>query len=243
MRKLLILLAIATVAPAAAPVHAQAGSAGGNGFQFRIGWFVPSGGSSFWDESAEVFTLDAQDFDDGAFGLTYVLGVSNAVEVGFNLDFFDATVLSEYRGWVDEFGYPILHDSELDLTPVTVDVRFLPGGRFGYRGSRGQYAVHKPVPYLGAGAGFVFWEYTEVGDFLDFQFDPPEVFPGYFEDDGVALELHVLAGIEIPVGRAWGFLVEGRYSWASADLGQDFEGMGSIELGGFSGFFGAAVHF
>lgn len=244
MRRHAILLVLAAAAAiAAVPAQAQPRSPAGNSLQFRFGWFVPTGDGSFWDDTADTFTLDGSDFDDAVFGVTFVTGVSNTLEVGFNIDFYDATVRSAYRDWIDESGFPILHDSGLDVTPVTVDIRFLPGGRLAYRGARGQYAVHHPVPYFGVGAGLLFWEYVEEGDFLDFTYDPPEVFPAYFEDDGVAPEIHALAGIEIPAGPAWSFLLEGRYSWADADLGQDFEGLGTLELGGFSGFFGVAFHF
>ena len=106
MRRFAFLLAFAAAAAvAAAPAHAQSLAPGGNGFQFRFGWFVPAGDGTFWDDSGETFTLDANDFDDAVFGLTFVAGVSNSLEVGFNVDFYDATVRSAYRDWVDEGGF------------------------------------------------------------------------------------------------------------------------------------------
>lgn len=247
MRRSATLLAIATIAVvvAAIPASAQPGPRPLNTqFQFRFGYFVPEGGGSFWNDTSSVFTLDAEDFDDFDFGMTYVTGLSNHLEMGFNLDFFESTVRSEYRDWVDEAGFPILHDSTLRLTPFTADVRFLPGGRQKYRGSRSQYAVRKPAGYLGAGVGLVFYHYEEVGDFLDFTTpEVPVLFPASYEDDGVVPEFHILGGLDVPVGPNWSFLIEGRYSWAEASLGQDFSGLGDMNLGGFSGFFGAAVHF
>jgi hypothetical protein len=246
MKRSALLLAIATVAVAvaAAPASAQPGPHPMNSqFQLRFGYFVPEGGGQFWSDTESAFSLDGQDFDDFDFGMTFVQGVSNNLEIGFNLDFFESTVRSSYIDWVDEDGFPILHDSTLSLTPVTVDIRLLPGGRQKYRGSRSQYAVRKPTGYLGAGAGLVFYQYEEVGDFLDFTSDPPVVFPASYRDDGVAPEIHILGGLDIPVGPGWSFLIEGRYSWCKTDLEEDFSGLGEIDLGGFSGFFGAAFHF
>jgi hypothetical protein len=94
--------------------------------------------------------------------------------------------------------------------------------------------VLKPAFYLGAGLGATFWEYEEFGDFLDFSEDPPRIFHGDFNDDGVAFEIHGLVGVELPLNPAVGLLFEARYSLADDDLGDDFAGLGDIELGGAS---------
>jgi hypothetical protein len=117
-------------------------------------------------------------------------------------------------------------------------VRFIPAGRF--RGSSRRGAVRKPVFYVGAGAGINFWEYEEIGDFIDFTVDPNEIFFDRFIEDGEALQVHVLAGLEIPVSPGFNLLLEGRHSWADDDLSGDFAGLGDIELGGTSVFIGGS---
>jgi hypothetical protein len=214
-----------------------------SGFQIRFGAFMPSGDSDFWEDTEDVFTLDVSDFDDFMLGLTYVRPVSNEVEIGLNVDFYEETVRSEYRGFVDEDGFAILHDTELSLIPLTADVRFIPGGR--YRIRPGGRKIVKPVFYLGAGVGLTFWEYEEYGDFLDFTFDPPEIFLDRFVDDGVAFEAHVLAGVEIPVSRMTNLLLETRYSASEDDLGGDFGGLPGtdLDLGGSSIYGGLSFRF
>jgi len=204
---------------------------------------APSGGGEVWEDNESVFTLDHSDFDDLTFGLTYVFGLNNNLEIGFNADFYDATSRSEYRDFVDSVGFSILHDTRLELVPLTVDVRFLPGGRYAYRGSVGQHRLLKPVPYLGLGMGLQIWEYEEVGDFLDFSVDPPEIFPGRFVDSGVTLEVHGLAGIELPVAHSATLLFEVRYSWAEEELSGDFSGLGTLDLSGASLYGGFSVRF
>jgi hypothetical protein len=237
----LVVAALLLVAPTL-PSWAQPGG-GGASVKMRLGGFFPSGSSEFWEVNEEVFTLDHSDFDDFMFGGSWVTSLSNHVEVGFNVDFYDAVVLSAYRDFVDQDGFQILHDTALTLVPLTVDVRFLPGGRFAVRGARGERLVRKPVPYIGVGAGVNFWEYEEVGDFVGGIV--PTVFFDRLTDDGVDPEAHALLGIELPVGPAWSFTVEGRYSWSEATPGGRFTELdqGKLDLGGFAFFGGAAVQF
>ena len=75
------------------------------------------------------------------------------------------------------------------------------------------------------------------GDFIDFDDPMQPIFYGDFQDSGTAFETHVLAGIELPAGRGFNILFEGRYAWVDDELSDDFAGLGKIELGGAS-FFG-----
>lgn len=210
--------------------------------QFKLGGFFPSGGDDFWAETEDTFTLDTDDFQDAILGFTYVHGVTNNVEIGFNVDIYDATVVSAYRGVVDEDGFSILHDSTLQMVPMSVDVRLLPGGRYAVRGPRGRL-VQRPVFYLGGGIGVNFFEYEEIGDFVDF--GDPALPVGFdrFRDQGAAFQTHVLAGVELPLGERWSLMFEGKHTWVDEELGDDFAGLGTIDLGGFSISAGASIRF
>ena len=214
-----------------------------NALQGRLGYFFLDGGGGFWEDTESVFTLDPSDFDDFSLGFSYVHSLRNKLELGFNFDIFEDTVRSEYRDFVDQSGFAILHDSTLSLIPMTVDLRFLPIGRYHLRPG-GRHIV-QPTFYLGAGAGVVFWDYEERGDFLDFTFDPPVIFGAHFRDDGVALEVHGLAGVEIPLGPRTNLLFEGRYSFAEDNLGGDFSDLPEreIHLGGLGIYAGLSMRF
>lgn len=222
------------------PAVAQSGDAR-QAFQARFGWFFPSGGGDLWDENETVFTQSASDFDSFRFGMTYVGSLTNHFEIGLNLDFYDRTVFSSYRDFVDENGFPINHDTKLNTAPLTVDFRLLLGGRYRQR-PQGR-SVIQPVFYLGGGAGINFWEYEEWGDFLDFEFDPPQIFSAHFADDGEALTVHVLAGVELPVSPRFNVVFEARHSWSDDSLGGPLAGLGTIELGGTSAFIGMSFRF
>jgi len=239
-RKILAAATVALLAALVPAAHAQSGIAR-RAFQLRFGWFFPAGGGDFWHDTEDTFTLAVSDFDGFDFGMTYSGAFNNQLEFGVNADFYSRSVFSAYRRVVDETGSPIYHDSKLRTLPLTFDFRFIPAGRYRQR-PQGR-AVIRPLFYLGAGAGIDFWEYEEVGDFVDFSIDPPEVFYDRFVDDGQALELHVLAGVELPASPRFNVVIEGRYAWAEDSLGGAFAGLGDIDLGGTSLFFGTSFRF
>jgi hypothetical protein len=242
-RRIVRILAL-TMLLGALPVMAE--PAGTNGsFRFRIGGFFPSGNSEFWDANEATFTLDASDFQDWMIGASFVSSMSNWVELGFNVDFYDASQRSAYRDFTDEFGNAILHDTRLELIPLSADVRILPAGRYAFRGRGGQLKVRRPVPYVGAGIGMTYWEYEEEGDFVGFDSIGPFLYYDRLKDSGTDFAAHVLAGVEFPMGPSWSLTLEGRYTWAEATPGGAFSDLqlGDLDLGGFAGFFGFSNQF
>jgi hypothetical protein len=212
----------------------------------RLGGFFPDGGGDLWNGNEALFTLDASDFDGFNFGTSLLHSVNPHAEIGVNADFYDEGVASSYRDPIPGFpdlipehpdGFPIVHDTELSLLPVTLDVRYLPWPR-----SRGPRRGG-PVIYFGAGLGMVFWEYEEVGEFLDFSSDPVTIIADSFRDSGTAFTYHVLAGIELPLSLSTNVLFEGKWSSADDELQGDFSGLGEIELGGASVCAGLSFRF
>ncbi len=244
-KTVLVLASVALVA--AVGTSAQAGPRGDGevAFQVRLGGFFPDADSDFWDDPIEgdgvfnAFTLDDSDFNDGVFGFSLVNGFNNYFEAGFNVDFFDAENVSAVRGFVDQDGFPILHDSRLRMVPLSIDLRVLPTGRYGARG--GGRFVSRPVFYLGGGIGVTYWEYEEIGDFVDQTTD--EIFFDRFIDSDWAFTTHALAGLEFPVAPTWSLFFEGRYQWVDDEVGGDFAGLGDIDLGGAYAFVGASFRF
>lgn len=245
MKRLTLSIAVTAVLLAASWTGALAQGHGrgygDNAFQFKLGQFFPDGGGELWPDNEDVFTLDISDFNDMIWGFSFVTGMSNELEIGLNVDFYDETVFSSYRDYVDEDGFPIYHDTRMSVMPVTVDLRFLPAGR--YRMRPGGRQILRPTFYIGGGGGLNFWEYEEVGDFIDFQVEPAEVFYGRFKDSGTTWEAHALAGFELPLSPGFNFLVEGRYSWCEDTLGGSLAGLGDIDLGGASVSMGASFRF
>jgi opacity protein-like surface antigen len=232
MRSTLAALALAASFALAAPSYA--GGPGDSGaFQFNLGWYFPSGNSEFWDANEQAFTLDHSDFNSITLGFGYVASLTNHIEFGAGIDFYYHSQGSADRNFTDQNGFPILHDTRLSLTPVTFDVRFLPTGRYVQASPNPRYHARHPVPYLGLGVGFTYWQYEEEGDFV--ATDNTIVYDR-FKESGTAFEKHVLGGLEIPVSPAWYIYFEGRYSWQEATPGGVFTTInpGSLDLGGAS---------
>jgi len=235
----LVALLFASVMPATA--QSGPGPAQNTSFQLRIGQYAPLGGGDLWDGNEATFTLYADDFSGFVFGTTVATAVGNNLEVGFNLDFYDETVRSSYRDYVDEDGYRIYHDTTLRVIPLTVDLRFMPAGR--YRITQQGKRIPRAVWYLGIGAGMNFWDYEEVGDFIDFDHPDLPIYGARYRDDGVAFEAHALTGFELPVGRNFNVLLEARYSWSETSMSRDFAGFGTLNLDAASFYFGGAWRF
>lgn len=219
----------------------------GRSYQLRVGWFFPGGGGDLWDDNAEVFTEDISDFNDFTWGMSFVAPVNNHLEIGINIDFYDSRASSAYRDYFYPGGYPIFHDTRLSEVPLIVDARWFPAGR--YRVRSGGRRVLRPAFFLGAGLGANFWEYEEVGEFIDCSLGcgpndpPPPISYGGFRDSNTAFQAQFSAGLELPINPRFNVVFEGRYAWASDAMGGDFAGFGDIELGGTSLLLGASFRF
>ncbi len=235
-RKIWRAAAVAAITLWLATGSVVAGDAGG--MQFRIGGFLLEGDDEFWSDVENTFTLEASDLDDLILGVTFVHPWGDHFEVGFNADFYDSSSASAVDGFVDGFGLPILHDTNLSMLPLSMDFRLLPFGRNRVGKSRQSY---RPVLYLGGGIGTIFWEYEELGEFVDFTTD--EIFFDHFVDDGVAFSTHALAGIELPFSSGWGVMMEIKQTWADDTPGGDFGGLGKLDLGGTTVSAGATLRF
>jgi hypothetical protein len=209
-------------------------------FQVRLGGFFPDGGGGLWADVEDQFTLSVSDFNDAVLGFSYVTAMSNHLEIGLNLDFYDNTQRSAERDYVDQDGRLILHDTTLSMIPATVDFRFLPAGRYKARGARGQMSVRQPVPYVGAGVGLNFWEYEEIGDFV--HPGTLEIFFDRYKESGTAFYAHVLAGVELPMAARASLLLEGRYAWSDDTLSGDLSTLGKLVMDGPSAYVGLSFH-
>jgi hypothetical protein len=240
-----VLLACASAALLLQPLAALAGGhprhhprAGGPHAHYQItlrtGEFEPDGDSDLWEENAVLYGLTAAGISDWTWGAEFGTEIGHHMEVLFGIDFYSGEDAS-YR-FVDTDGVPVVLSSDLEIMPVTVSLKFAPFGRRGHGGS-----FRRLVPYLGGGAGIYFWDYEEVGDFIDPVTDV--VTTGRAEADGAAFGTHVLLGLEVAVTPCWSLMIEGRRSFVDDDLGGLFEGFEEFDLSGDSLLVGASFRF
>jgi opacity protein-like surface antigen len=95
-------------------------------------------------------------------------------------------------------------------------------------------------PYVGAGIGVFNWHYSEVGEFVESNFD---ILDGAFRNSGTAVGPVILAGLRFPIGDAMTAGGEVRWQKAEGKTGGIDEGFlgEKIDLTGTTASF--AIHF
>lgn len=237
LRAVVALAIAAVVAPV--PAAAQISRVGSSSdtrhaFGFNLGYFAVKGEDSR-DEDDVLFRdldsllFDIKDFNGATFGAEWLFGVTDFIEVGAGVNYYQRSVPSIYRFLENADGSEIEQELKLRQVPLSATVRFLPVGRTG-----------SFQPYIGAGIGVINWRYTETGEFVDFNND---IFRDSFEAKGTEVGPVILGGVRFPVADVW--LVGGEFRWhaAKGDTGGIDEGFlgDRIDLGGWSGNF--TVHF
>jgi opacity protein-like surface antigen len=225
---------VLTPAPAAAQITRVTGSDSRQSIGFNVGYFALKGEDSRGDDDVlfrdlDSLLFDIKDFNGATFGAEWLVGVTDYIEVGAGINYYQRTVPSIYRDLVNQNFGEIEQDLKLRQIPISATVRFLPVGRNG-----------SVQPYIGAGIGIINWRYTETGEFVDFNDD---VFRASYEAKGSEVGPVILGGVRFPIADA--LLMGGEVRWHSAkgDTGGIEEGFlgDKIELGGLAANF--TIHF
>jgi opacity protein-like surface antigen len=217
-------------AAASAQIHqvSSSSSEGAQTVNFSMGYFALKGLDSRVDDdvlvkdlqSGQPLLFEIKDFNGFHFGGEYLFGIGRNFEAGVGLAYTQGTAPSVYRDLTAADNSEIRQDLKLRQLPVSFTGRFL----FLPRGS----AVE---PYVGGGLVAIRWKYSEIGDFVDENFN---IFPARFIADGVATGPIILGGVRAPFSN---FVVGGEVRWqkAEGDLPADALFLGSkIDLGGWT---------
>lgn len=206
----------------------------------RGSWLTASAGGQLFTFVSDQLTVDKRDFN--APGMIGEVGfaITSRIQASGGVDFYRQTIGSEYRRFVDNSGAPINQSTMLSQSNVSgsVKISLLDRGR---SISRLVFVPRAIAPYVGAGAGALYYEFTQIGDFVDFA--TLRVFPDTFRSQGWTPSAHVFGGADIRLWRQLFVDVEGRYVWAHGDLGADFLGFDGIDLNGFRLSTGISVVF
>src|SRR4051812_38678581 len=135
-------LAVLLVAAIAVPAQAQVTRVeeGRQAIGFNLGYFAAKGIDSRADQDVLLANLsqgqfslafDVNDFNGATFGGEWVIGLSNYLEAGVGVSFYQNTVPSVYAQKVRDDGREIEQELKLRIVPLTGTIRFLPIGRRG----------------------------------------------------------------------------------------------------------------
>ena len=223
-------MAAAILAPATAQaqiVRIGSSSDWNQAISFNLGYFVLKGDDGRGEDDVlfrnkDSLIFDTKDFNGATIGAEWLIGLSDYLEGGVGIGYYQKTVPSIYGALVQDDGTEIEQDLKLRIVPITATVRFVPMGR------------RNPIqPYIGAGIGFYNWRYSETGEFVDFNND---VFRATFDAKGNEIGPVVLGGIRFAASDVW--LVGGEVRWqdAKGDTGGIDEGFlgDQIHLGGWT---------
>jgi hypothetical protein len=216
----------------AQPAHAQQQTV-----NFTLGYFTPLGedartagdvlNANLTGQYALAF--DIRDFNGPAVGGEWLIPFGQYLEGGIGVSFTRRTVPSVYQGFVDPDGTEVDQDLRLRTVPLTFSVRLLPLGQ--HNGFQ---------PYIGAGAGVIWWRYSETGEFIG---TDNGIFRDSFVGSGSSAGPVVLGGVRA-AGRSATAGFEIRYQKAKGDLPADVDFVGSkIDLGGWTYNFTIGVRF
>lgn len=202
------------------------------------GYALPSAESQIFDFTRERLTVEDSDLRSvaaaGALGWRVTERLDLALEVGYSR----AETTSEFRDFVDPDGRPIEQTTRFTRVPVTVTVRAYLWER-GRSVGRFAWVPRTWSPYVGAGGGWMGYDFSQEGEFVDFQ--TLEIFDGRFHSDGGTGTAHVLAGTEVSLAPRFAVTGEARYSWASAGMSREFQGFDEIDLSGFQATLGLTI--
>ena len=194
------------------------------------GWLFANTGSDVYDFVTDQLTLSRSAFNAPVIGGEFSVALSNRLDIVVGFERAASKSMSEYRDLVDNRLLPIAQTTsrrEYNLS-ASMRIALLPKGR---RISRLAWVPRTVVPYVGAGAGALKYEFQQYGSFVDFA--TTRVFDDSFRASGWAPSAHALAGADVRVFRRVYLTVEGRYTWSSGTLGSDFVDFDPISLAGF----------
>lgn len=206
----------------------------------RGAWLFASANSDLYDFVSHHLTVDKKDFNAPMFGFDVGWSITSRVDITFGGEFSRAKKASEYRDFVDNRLLPINQETTLKERNLYGSVRLslVPRGR---SISRYAWVPRGITPYVGAGAGALWYRFEQSGDFVDFA--DLSVFTDYFTSSGYTPSAHVFGGTDVQLYRILFLTVEGRYVWANAKLDKDFIDFDPIDLAGFRLSTGVNVRF
>lgn len=196
----------------------------------RGSWIFARAGSDLFDFVTDQLTLEPRDFNAPALGVEIGFAAGPRLEAAAGVEWSRSRASSEYRRFVDNFNLPITQETKLENVHLGASVRFAlrPRGR---AVSRLAWIPRGMIPYVGAGAGAIHYNFSQRGDFVDFV--DRSVFTDVFESKGWAPSGHVFGGVDLQLFRLVYLELEGRYLWSAGELGRDFIDFDPIDLAGF----------
>jgi len=208
----------------------------------RVGYAVPAASSEIFDFTQQQLTVSRSDFRSATWGGELAIRVTPRVDVAMDFSYARSRTLSELRDWVDNNDLPIQQTTEFQRVPLTFGAKVYLMDR-GRSISRFVWIPTRWAPFVGAGAGWVWYRFEQNGDFIDFNTPDLQIINGVATSEGHAPTMNLFGGADWSLSSSFLLTVEGRYSWARAAMSQDFSEFNRMDLSGFQATAGISVRF
>ena len=188
---------------------------------FRSGWLFARADSELFSFVQRNLTLDRKDFNAPAIGVDVEFAMTPRASIVTGFDFSQASKESEYRDFVDNQRLPIAQTTRLRELNLSGSFKFAitPRGR---EISSRAWIPAMAAPYVGAGAGFLRYEFLQFGDFIDINTANLDIFTDTLRSKGWTPSAHVFGGVDVKVWRRMYLSGEARYLWSHATADADF---------------------
>lgn len=202
------------------------------------GYARSNAGGDLFDFVQEQLTLRRSDFDGFVGGGSLVYHVTPRLGIEASGTYIGRRSDSEFRDWVDQDDVPITQRTLYERVPLTLGGRYylVPPGR-----KVGSFAwiPSSVAPYIGAGAGAVWYRFRQTGEFVDFV--DLAIFFDEIESQGWTPAGQLSGGLELSLTPRLVLTTDGEYLWARTEPGRDFVDFERIDLSGFSGSLGISL--
>jgi opacity protein-like surface antigen len=225
-----------------------------NTLTFKVGYFVPSLKSDFWDTELTNMDFLKSNFQGATFSFSYEWFLTGELSLVVGIDTYSKNKTGYYKDYVGiqfddgDFAFPARyyngdytpsHRLSVSVTPLQFSLKIAPLGRRG-----------KVIPYVGAGVGLYLWSVRMQGDFVDFSDQyvtndqyADAYYPIYSVDAAegmnigrIAIGWQAFGGVQVPIANRLTLDVEAKYSSAKGKMGTDpnegFHGFQPLDLGG-----------
>ena len=195
----------------------------------HTGMFFPQADSGVFDMITSELTLEKSDFRAWDFGADLGYNLHEKVDLVFHFDTSKSSADSEFKDFVDQQGLPITQKTSFLETSFTAGIKYSlrsPGRRLG------EYAwlPTRVVPFIEAGAGFLYYHFNQKGNFVDNA--TSEIFYAILKSSDWTEVVYLGGGTDIYLKWRTYLTLDLRYSWASVGLDKDFIGFDDINLSG-----------
>lgn len=233
-----LLLILLPVAPLAAQTADFLFGRPGATIALMAGLSRPDESSGLFEFTREELTVGRGDFASALLGAEVGLRASEHLDLTLGLEYAGRSVGSEMRDWVTQDDRPILQTTEYRRWRVTAGAKayLLARGR-----SVSEYAWVPAAwsPYIGGGLGVTWYDFTQHGDFVDFQ--TLDIFADRLSTADRGFTPWVAAGLDLSLSTHFILRLDARHYWGSADVdGAVFDGFNDIDLSGYQATIGLA---